>query len=320
MSDEIFDVKNLTYYIDNDAQSDMAYKVARALASQDRIKILRLIACQPLNVYEIALRLNLPFSTVSNHIEVLEEAGIILVRMQQGKKRHVKMCYRHLSSLTFAFKENRDNFISPEYYRLEMPVGHFTSAHIEGSCGMAAIGEDNTVSMLAVDKPNEFFTPERLGAELLWFNHGYVSYSFVNKLYQGRVSQLELSFECCSEIAYHRDEWPSDIFVKINGVDLLTLTSPGDFGGRRGKYSPDDWFVNNTQYGLLYKITVNNGGTYLNNIRVSDTAVDDLLVASGQYISLSIGVDENSVHCGGINLFGRRFGDYAQAIELTVYS
>ncbi|MBR2441781.1 MAG: hypothetical protein IKB20_01745 [Clostridia bacterium] len=129
--------------------------------------------------------------------------------------------------------------------------------------------------MLAVDNHHEFFTTERFGAECLWFDHGFVSYNFINRLYKKSLSKLELSFECCSEITYHREDWPSDISVLLNGIDLLTFLSPGDFGGRRGRYTPKDWYINSTQYGLLYKITIDKNGTFLNNTQVSNTTIDD---------------------------------------------
>jgi predicted transcriptional regulator len=319
MSDILNANKDLTFFIDSDEDSKHVYKLARALASEERIKILRLLACQPMNIYEIGRQLNLPFSTVSNHISVLEDAQIIFVSTQQGKKRHVKTCSRQLSRLVFLFQENR-NTITSEAHTIEMPIGHFIEANIQAPCGLYAIDALNEKNgMLAVDRPYEFFTTERFNAELLWFDHGFVSYNFINHLYQKSASKLELSFECCSEITYHREDWPSDISIKINDIDILTFLSPGDFGGRRGKYSPKEWFINSTQYGLLYKITIDEHGTYLNNIKIAKTTINDLDIAHTPNIKVSIGVKENAVHRGGINLFGKKFGDFEQAILLTLY-
>lgn len=311
--------KDMTFFIDDDEDAAYVYKLARALASEERIKILRLLACQPMNIYEIGKQLNLPFSTVSNHISVLEDAQVILVSTQQGKKRHVKMCSRQLSRLIFLFQENR-NDINSEIHTIEMPVGHFTEANVQAPCGLYIIDETNEQNeMIASDRPFEFFDTKRFNAELLWFDHGFVSYNFVNQLYGKSISKLELSFECCSEITYHRENWPSDISVKINDCDILTFLSPGDFGGRRGKYSPKDWFINSTQYGLLYRITIDEHGTYLNNIKISQLTIDNLYIPQKPYIKLSIGVKENAVHRGGINIFGKKFGDFEQAIILNLH-
>jgi DNA-binding transcriptional ArsR family regulator len=101
--------KHIDCYLGNEDEEQAVYNLARALANEDRIKIIRLILKQPLNIYEIARKLNLPFSTVSNHITVLEDAGLITVETVQGVKRHVKMCGRKLHRIAFYFKNNQQN-------------------------------------------------------------------------------------------------------------------------------------------------------------------------------------------------------------------
>ena len=320
MSDIINSNKDLTFFVDDDEDSAYVYKFARALASRDRIRILRLITSQPMNIYEIGRCLNLPFSTVSNHISVLEDAQIIFVATQQGKKRHVKMCSRQLSRLTFHFMDNKTKNAPNSPFVVEMPVGHFVEANIQSPCGLYTIDEnDENGKMIAVDRPYEFFTTERFKSELLWFDNGFVGYNFINGTFNSTVSKLELSFECCSEIIYHREDWPSDITVMINGIEVCTILSPGDFGGRRGRYTPKDWSINSTQYGLLYKLVIAENGTYLNNVLISKDGLEKLNITSNPYVKLNIGVKENAVHRGGINLFGKRFGDYNQSIIMTLY-
>ena len=151
-----------------------------------------------------------------------------------------------------------------------MPVGHFTEANIAPPCGLYIIDPlTNNQHTIPLDNPSEFFTPNRFNAELLWLDHGFISYHFSNKLHKKTISKLQLSFECCSEASYHRIDWPSDITVKINDIDVCTFLSPGDYGGRRGKNTPEDWFINSTQYGLLYNICIDKNGITLNNVSVS---------------------------------------------------
>ena len=105
--------KHLNCFLNNENDDKATCNLARALANEDRIKIIRLILDQPLNVYEIARKLNLPFSTVSNHVAVLEDAGIITVKTVQGAKRHVKMCSRKLLRIAFYFNtQNQQQFNS----------------------------------------------------------------------------------------------------------------------------------------------------------------------------------------------------------------
>ena len=43
-----------------------------------------------------------------------------------------------------------------------------------------------------------------------------------------------------------------------------------------------------------------------------------LNIAKGTHISLKIGIKPDAKHVGGINVFGKRFGDYPQAILMTL--
>lgn len=134
-----------------------------------------------------------------------------------------------------------------------------------------------------------------------------------------KCRELSFSFEICSETLYYNNKWPSDIIVSINGTEVVTFTSPGDFGGRRGKYTPEYWPITSTQFGILKKITVNENGVYVDNIFMHDRVkFDDLKLYEGSAIKLDIGIKEDAEHKGGINLFGKNFGDYPQAIVMIV--
>ena len=321
MDNLIYQTEDVSLSVSNENDVKNICKLARALASEERIKILRLLTDKPMNIYEIAKVLDIPFSTASNHVFILEDAQIIFVSTQQGKKRHVKMCMKHLNNLAISFLVGKPATQSTESFTIEMPVGHFTEVNVNPPCGLYLIDEYNDVSKMdAIDHPSKLFTTDRFKAELIWFDHGYVSYNFTNNLFNKQISKLELSFECCSEIVYYREDWPSDITVKINDNEALTFTSPGDFGGRRGKYSPKQWSVQSTQYGLLYKITIDSSGTYLNNVLVSKKCINDFDIISLPYVKVSFGVAKDATHRGGINLFGKKFGDHDQAIVLTLYS
>ena len=51
-------------------------------------------------------------------------------------------------------------------------------------------------------------------------------------------------------------------------------------------------------------------------MHISNVTLDDLKLGSRDHIALRIGVtDENGI-VGGMNLFGKRFGDYPQGIVM----
>jgi predicted transcriptional regulator len=104
-------------------------------------------------------------------------------------------------------------------------------------------------------------------------------------------------------------------------VEICTFTSPGDFGGRRGKYTPEYWPITSTQFGILKRVTVNKTGVYLDNQLIdSKNIFDDLQLLKGNAIQLTIGIKDDAIHKGGINIFGKNFGDYPQGIIMTLSS
>ena len=78
-------------------------------------------------------------------------------------------------------------------------------------------------------------------ALLLWTPCGKVTYEVDNKFCLGgnTVEEIGFSMEICSETSFYRNDWKSNITFAINGVDIATYTSPGDFGGIRGRLNPD---------------------------------------------------------------------------------
>jgi predicted transcriptional regulator len=157
-------------------------------------------------------------------------------------------------------------------------------------------------------------------AGLLWFTRGYVDYQFPNnaRIKGAEVKELEVALELSSEVPGTSDNWPSDITLSINGKNIGAWTSPGDFGDRRGKYTPDWWKLRGSQYGVLKYFRVTENGTFIDGIRISDTTLADLDLLEHRSIRLRIEVPETAEHPGGINIFGRGFGNYDQDIVLRL--
>ena len=47
------------------------------------------------------------------------------------------------------------------------------------------------------------------------------------------------------------------IGVEKDNIELLTYTSPGDYGGKKGKLNPSWWSLSYTQYGDLVSLSIN---------------------------------------------------------------
>ncbi len=73
------------------------------------------------------------------------------------------------------------------------------------------------------------------------------------------------------------------------------------------------------QYGLLKKIEITPSGTFLDGVFVDDRYnLDTLGITGGETVRFELGIKETAVHRGGINLFGKNFGDFNQAIIMTI--
>ena len=236
---------------------------------------------------------------------------------QKGRKKYSLQTMLRISfSLYEGFDAPPSKQPMYEAQTVDMPIGLFSHCHIEAPCGM--VGKKHNLNKF--DVPDIFFDPVRVNAELVWFNKGFISYNFPTKpLKHHPCSSIAFSFEICSETPSYNNNWPSDITISINDIEILTFTSPGDFGGRRGRFTPEFWPIVNTQFGLLKKILVNEDGVFMDELFVhSDIKFNDLKLYDGTEVKLTIGIKDDAVHSGGINLFGRGFGDHPQAIRMTV--
>lgn len=287
----------------------------KAIASQPRIEMLNLLREKTLNINEIAEVLNLPQSTVATHISILEEAELIKTESVKAKKGNQKLCKTAFRELLIQFPEiaaKNDNFIE-----VEMPIGIFTDYTASAPCGLCST--EKIIGML--DTPDSFLTPERIKAGLLWCGSGNFEYKFPNNsLYsQKKIKKMEISLELSSETPGTNSNWPSDITIWINKTEIGTWTCPGDFGDKRGNFTPLWWKLEGSQYGLLKHFSVTEEGSFVDNCKISDVKLSDLEIQNHHSIRVRIGVKENAEHVGGMNIFGKGFGNYNQGIILRSY-
>lgn len=307
--------KNIVYSLRDISNHNDICKLGKALSSDDRVRILRALLSQPKYMIELSNELVIPLSTVSRHIDVLAEAKLIYISYEPGPKGHSKLCSKALISAKLLFEDLEISNNKSSIYTTEMPIGMFSDCNITAPCGMN--GKTSTIA--SFDDPAVFYSPERAKAELIWFNTGFLSYMLPLKNKNTPPEELTLSFEICSETIYHRNKWPSDITVILNDREIVTFTSQGDFGGRRGKYTPEYWPIISTQYGILMNFMVNSNGVYVNKVLKNDKIkIDDLNINEKPYIKLTLAIKDDAIHKGGLNLFGKNFGDHNQAIILTI--
>ncbi|MDR0999564.1 MAG: hypothetical protein LBL96_01970 [Clostridiales bacterium] len=148
---------------------------------------------------------------------------------------------------------------------------------------------------------------------------GYLEYRLPNYLESGsKVKEFQISFEIASEAPGVCENWPSDIHFSLNGSLLGYWTSPGDFGAERGLYTPDWWFPNWNQYGLLKLLTVNKEGVYIDGRKISDMNITTLNIDSETTMIFRFAAPETAKNIGGITLYGKGFGNYNQDIQVRI--
>jgi predicted transcriptional regulator len=297
-----------------EADTPQAKKILKALASEPRLRLLELLSDRLYNVSEIAEALDLPLSTANRDIGILEESGLLRSELTPATRGLQKMLQRVYDTILIELPSSEQS-AAEQAVETSMPVGAYVDFQIAPTCGLAS--ESDIIGLF--DDPASFYEPEHIQAQLLWFHYGYVEYRFPNRLPRKAVpDRFRLSLEICSEAPMHHEDWPSDITLWVNGVEVGTWTSPADFGGRRGVLTPAWWETRNTQYGLMKVWRVTGEGSFIDGVKVSPVLLEDLHLSDHNFISVRIGVKQEADNVGGINIFGRQFGNYPQDIVLNL--
>lgn len=164
--------------------------ILKGLASPARVAVLKLLHEKgALNVNEIADILDLPQSSVSTNVQMLEEAGLIHTETQKARKGNQKVCRSVYDEILVVFK-NEIKETEPDAIEVSMPLGLYTSFEVTAPCGLCSA--DGIIGLL--DVPNTFLDPDRMKAGLIWFTRGYVEYQFPNNARLTNTSIREIEF------------------------------------------------------------------------------------------------------------------------------
>ena len=291
--------------------------VLRALSAPARVAMLKLLcASGPMNVNEIAQALSLPQSTVATGIQILEDASLVETKAMKAKKGHQKICSALYDEILLTF-EDIPQKAEQDVIEVAMPVGLYTSCETHAPCGLCSA--DGIIGLL--DVPDYFLDPNRMQAGLLWFGRGFVEYKFPNnaKILNKSVEAIEFAMELSSEVPGTNPDWPSDITLWVNGTAIGTWTSPGDYGDKRGAFTPAWWKLEGSQYGKLKTWRISSTGTFIDAVKVSNVTLDDIGFNQHSSVRLKVGIAEDAKHTGGVNIFGRGFGNYGRDIVMRLY-
>ncbi|MEN8889295.1 MAG: metalloregulator ArsR/SmtB family transcription factor [Celeribacter marinus] len=289
--------------------------VLKALSAPARLAILTLLHERgAMNVNDIADELDLPQSSASTHINQLEDCGLIETESQKARKGSQKICRAVHDEIVVSFAGSSKP--QEDVIKVAMPVGLYSGYEVAAPCGLCS----DTGIIGFLDSPDTFLLPDRMKSGLIWFTKGYLEYQFPNnaRIASKAVRELDVQMELSSEVPGTSDNWPSDITIAINGTVIGAWTAPGDYGDRRGKYTPDWWKLEGSQYGHLKTFRVTPEGTFLDGTRLSNVGLDDLHLDEHRSIRVRIMVPDTADHPSGVNIFGRGFGNYDEDIVLSL--
>jgi predicted transcriptional regulator len=298
------------------ARPEESALVIRALSSPIRLKILQIItAVGPKNITELAEQLTLPLSTAALHVRVLEESGLILIQEKPGLRGYQKICAPLAEDVYLNLVHHQENGEKIREQTYGMPVGNYFECSVTKPCGIA--GRRGHIGL--EDSTNAFYNPNRTHAQLIWFAAGFLEYRFpIQANHLPNLHSVRFSFEACSETIGYNNEWPSDITIWINNAEVYTFRSAGDFGDKRGIYTPHWWPDVSTQYGELHTVEITRQGCFGDGRKCSELNVTTLGIANRPFISFKIGIKENAEYVGGLNIFGKYFGNYPQNIDILI--
>ena len=294
---------------------DEGLDIFKALGSELRINIIKLLQeNHEMNMNELATSLGITNGALTSHIKKLEESGIIQVMTERGSHGNQKVCKVAVDKIVVDV-ESEENEEDQNIYNTEVKVGHYSDYDVYPTCGLATsqaiVGE--------VDDPRYFSHPDRINAGILWFTKGYIEYMIPNLLPSAtKIDQITVSLEISSEAPGINNDWPSDISILLNDVKIGTWTSPGDYGDVQGIFTPDWWFPNWNQYGLLKMIVINKKGTFVDGLKISNVTINEFNLDYKSTVRFKFEIEEDAKNVGGITIFGSEFGNYNQDIKVRI--
>ncbi len=292
---------------------DNALELFKALGSDVRIDIIKLLLKNShMSMNELAKELKITNGAITNHIKKLEACGLVSTANDSSGHGNQKMCT--LTTDKILIELNSDNE-KENVYVVNLKVGHFSNYNVYPTCGLssssALIGE--------VDDTRYFAHPDRYNADILWFTKGFIEYEIPNFIpTANEITQIMISAELSSEAPGINSNWPSDITFSLNGIELGTWTSPGDFGDIRGIFTPDWWLPNWNQYGLLKLLVINKHGTFIDGLQISDIDIKSFTQKTNSKYTFRMEIKDDAKHIGGLTIFGSTFGNYAQDIKVNI--
>ncbi len=291
-----------------------------ALDSKIRRSILKiLIEDGSKNLDQLAKILGVTNGALTTHIRLLEKVGLIKTQFNAARHGLSKECIINTDRIIVDLLPIEKSM--GKIKEIDIKIGTYSDFFVTPTCGIVTA----TDVLGRFDEPQFFTYPERSKAAALWFSTGYVEYIIPNLLNEDEeLTELQFIFEMASEAPGFAENFPSDIYFWINEKCLGTWTIPGERNNRRGLFTPNWWDRTLGQYGLIYVLSINKKGAFLNGYDLitvkkdgkvfGETTLADLDISAKTMIKLKFAAPPDTENRGGLTLFGKGFGDYNRGI------
>ena len=305
---------NVMLELGNKENDERTVCIAKALSHPLRIRLLRQILKIPRSVTELAKLNKISNASIIFHLNLLEQAELIVSKVKPNKKGKTLVFYINFSALNLTL-QSAENESDTCFIDQSMRVGNYVFA---APVNYIRIATDNRFIVLEKD---DTYNPNRFDAQLICVDNGELSYAFSAAVAKRhKLLKLEFSLELSSESPYFCNDWKSEIIFSVCGIDVATYLSLGDYGGTRGTLTPPWWDNRYSQYGLLTTVTIDKDGTYLNGEKVSTTVcLSTLELEKKDLILFGLRTEQATQYAGGFNIYGKSFGNIEQDIIMRAY-
>ncbi len=187
-----------------------------ALASKTRLKIIRLLSVGPLNIKEIANKVDLSAAIVTRHIAMLENCGIVKSESKPSSRGRQKICCLEEDIITVLLSAS--NQLKKQEKLLT--IGSYSKAvDLQAPCGLKS---DNVVKGI-IDDPRYFMIPDRETVKHIWFSHGMLQYRIKEPI-NGTIFK-SITVRMLLSIESHQDNCPyGTVFFGLGGKEVCKRT------------------------------------------------------------------------------------------------
>lgn len=187
-----------------------------ALASKTRLKIIRLLSIRPLNIKEIASKVDLSPAIVTRHITMLENCGIVRSESRPSSRGRQKICCLEEDIITVLLSTS--NQLKKQEKLLT--IGSYSKAvDLQAPCGLKS---ENTVKGI-IDDPRYFMIPDRETLNHIWFSHGVLQYRIKEPI-NGTIFK-SITIRMLLNIGSHQDNCPyGTVFFGFGGKEICRRT------------------------------------------------------------------------------------------------